>query len=50
MGLPPAEVLADFDVIEEYAMAAIDNLQSVIDALTLAKQAAEEAREELRMT
>lgn len=30
-------------------MAAIDNLQSVIDALTLAKQAAEEAQQEIRV-
>lgn len=49
LGLPTAEVLADYDVIEEYALAAMDNLQSVIDALALAKQAAEEARQEIRM-
>ena len=48
VGLPPAEVLADYDVIEEYATAAMDNLQAVIDALALAKQAAEEARQEIR--
>ena len=49
LGLPPPAVLADYDVIEEYALAAMDNLQSIIDALALAKQAAEEARQEIRM-
>ena len=41
--------MTDYDVMEEYALAAIDNLQALIDALTLAKEAAEEARQEIRM-
>lgn len=49
LGLSPIEVLTDYDLIEEYALAAMDNLQSLIDALTLAKEAAEEARQEIRM-
>lgn len=41
--------MTDYDVMEGYALAAINNLQDLIDALTLAKEAAEEARQEIRM-